>query len=591
MLETGIFWYGDNLTVMREYLTGDGEVDLIYLDPPFNSERRYNVPLTEEDGSPSQAQLQAFADYWRWGKEAEDAFDQCTRPRRKYLVSAMFIETMQMLRRVLGQNNMMAYLSMMAVRLVEMKRLLKPTGSLYLHCDPTASHYVKLVLDALFGAKCFRNEIIWKRTSGHSDAVGYGSIHDTILFYTNSDTATWSQQHVEYDEEYAEKYYRYRDKPTREFPEGRRFMSDNLSAAGLAGGGYTYEWNGVTREWRCPESTMSDLDRKGLVFYTKNGMPRRKRYLDEAKGLPAPDLWTDVEPLRSWHEEKTGYPTQKPLALLKRIILASSKEGDVILDPFCGCGTAIVAAQELKRQWIGIDITHVAVSVLKTRMEKKFPGLTFRVRGEPEDIASALRLADEKPLEFQAWIVDRVGGMPTEAEKQKKVARGGGDDNRDGFILFRDDPKAARSKRMLLSVKAGDSYVNKPQETVDSLGGAMQRHGAVLGALLVSHRPSETTYKRAASYGYWTSETYGKKYPVIQIVTLEDLFADGWRGVNIPGENTTRISAPPPGTPGASEELFDALGNPKVAPRPPKKALPGQLEIPAVARPKKRASK
>jgi site-specific DNA-methyltransferase (adenine-specific) len=297
----------------------------------------------------------------------------------------------------------------------------------------------------------------------------------------------------------------------------------------------------------------------------------------------------DIGPLNSQADERTGYPTQKPVALLKRILMASSNENDVVLDPFCGCGTAVIAAQELKRRWIGIDITHLAVSVLKRRMEKNFPDAEYRVRGEPHDAESARTLAHDKPLEFQAWIVDRVGGIPVGLEKEKKVAKGGGDDNRDGFVLFRDDPKATRSRRMLLSVKAGESYTTKP-EIVDALGGALTRHGATCGALLVSHKPSDGTYKRAAGYHSWSSETYApdRKYPVIQIVTVDDIFSSGWRGLVIPGENTSLRSQPPPGTPGASEELFDASGQPKQRPRPGGKktsappVAPGQIPIPGV---------
>jgi hypothetical protein len=198
-----------------------------------------------------------------------------------------------------------------------------------------------MLLDGVFGAECFRNEIIWKRTSGHSDAVGFGSIHDVVLFYTRDARPVWNDVFQPYDDGYIEQYYRYKD------PDGRRWMSDNLSASGLSGGGYDYEWKGITRVWRCPRSTMERLDAEGKIFYTRNGIARRKRYLDEAKGIPAQDLWTDIQALRSWHDERLGYPTQKPVALLERIIRASSNPGDVVLDPFCGCGTTIHAAQKL----------------------------------------------------------------------------------------------------------------------------------------------------------------------------------------------------------------------------------------------------
>jgi len=234
-------------------------------------------------------------------------------------------ELLRALRMFLKENDMMAYLTMMCIRLLELHRVLKPMGSLYLQCDPTASHYLKILLDGILGAFNFRNETIWKRTSGHSDAKRFGPVHDTIFFYTKTDNFTWNQTFQPYEQWYVEQYYHYEDSG------GRRWMSDNLSASGLSGGGYEYEWKGVTRIWRCPVTTMQRLHDAGKIYYTKNGIPRIKRYLDEAKGMPTQDVWGDIQALRSWHEERLGYPTQKPVALLERIVEASSKEGDVVL--------------------------------------------------------------------------------------------------------------------------------------------------------------------------------------------------------------------------------------------------------------------
>ena len=257
---------------------------------------------------------------------------------------------------------MKAYLTYMAQRVIEMHRILKDTGSLYLHCDPTASHYMKVVLDEIFGKNNFRNEISWKRTTAHNDAIGYGRNKDIIFFYTKSNKFIWNKMYGKYDEEYVAQYYKYKD------DDGRRWMSDNLSASGLAGGGYTYEWNGHTKLWRCPIETMQKLEKEGRIFYTNTGLARRKRYLDEAKGVPVQEMWIDINPISAQSKERTGYPTQKPLALLHRIIKASSNEGDIVMDPFCGCATTCVASQQLGRKWIGIDIAEQAADVLVERL-------------------------------------------------------------------------------------------------------------------------------------------------------------------------------------------------------------------------------
>lgn len=282
-------YYGDNLEILREHIA-DESVDLIYLDPPFNSQATYNVLFHSPTGQDSQAQIEAFEDTWHWTTEAENAFDE--------VIATGNTDAADMLRAMrsfLGENDVMAYLTMMAVRLLELHRVLKPTGSLYLHCDPTAGHYLKVLLDSVFGATQFRNEIIWRRTSGHSDARRFGAVHDIVLFYTKTDEYVWNRTYQPYEQSYVDQYYRYKD------DDGRRFMSDNLSASGLSGGGYHYTWKGISGYWRCPKETMQRLDAEGRIFYTKNGIPRRKRYLDEAKGMPTQDVWNNIEPLRSWH--------------------------------------------------------------------------------------------------------------------------------------------------------------------------------------------------------------------------------------------------------------------------------------------------
>ena len=312
---TNTLYYGDNLDILRQHIP-DESVDLVYLDPPFNSNASYNVLFKERSGEESPAQIKAFTDSWEWTQESERIYEReiITNPDAPPAVKEMIWA----FRQFVGANAMMAYLVMMAPRLVELRRVLKPTGTIYLHCDPTASHYLKVLMDTIFVPENFRSEIIWKRQSAHSDARRYGSVHDTILFYGKSGSPVWNPTFQPYDSEYIEQYYRYVNE------DGRRFMSGDLGAAGLQGGGYEYEWKGVTRVWRVPVATMERLEAEGRIFYTRNGIPRMKRYLDEAKGNPVQDVWPDIQSLRSWHSERLGYPTQKPQALLERIIQASS---------------------------------------------------------------------------------------------------------------------------------------------------------------------------------------------------------------------------------------------------------------------------
>lgn len=497
-------YYGDNLTVLREYIK-DESVDLIYLDPPFNSRADYNVLFAEKDGTQSASQITAFEDTWAWNTDAERAYEEVV--ERADRVS----DAMRAFRTFLLNSDMMAYLAMMAPRLIELKRVLKVTGSIYLHCDPTASHYLKMLMDAIFGAMQFRNEIIWKRTSGHADAVGYGAVHDTILFYTNGGKTLWNDIYQPYEESYVDQYYRYKD------IDGRRWKSGDLSAAGLSGGGYDYEWKGITRIWRCPLSTMEKLEADGLIFYTKNGIPRKKQYLDQAKGMPAQDIWSDIEALRSWHQEKLGYPTQKPEALLERIIKASSNEGDVVLDPFCGCGTAIVASQNLKRQWVGIDVTHLAIGLIKQRLSDKFGDKikgTYEVHGEPTDLSGARKLAEEDKFQFEAWALSLVGA------RHAGQVRRGPDRGIDGRLFFHDESGGGKSKQIILSVKGG----HVEHSHVRDLRGVLDRENAQIGVLITLDEPTKPMLKEAASAGFYTSPAFAdRKYPRLQILTIEEM--------------------------------------------------------------------
>jgi site-specific DNA-methyltransferase (adenine-specific) len=521
-------YYGDNLTVLRGCI-GDESADLIYLDPPFNSQATYNVLFRSTAGEKSAAQIGAFEDTWHWGDEAELAFDGVIRSGNTEAA-----EMLRSMRAFLKENDMMAYLTMMAVRLIELHRVLKPTGSMYLHCDPTASHYLKVLIDAVFGAANFRNEIVWKRTSGHSDARRFGSVHDVIFYYVKTEAAKWNVTFQKYDPEYVAQYYRYSD------PDGRMWMSDNLSAAGLSGGGYSYEWKGITRLWRCPISTMERLDQDGRVFYTKNGIPRLKRYLDESKGLPMQDTWTDIEALRSWHEERLGYPTQKPQALLERIVAASSNEGDIVLDPFCGCGTAVHAAQKLRREWIGIDITHLAISLVEKRLRDAFPGIHFEVHGTPKDIEGARDLAARDKYQFQWWAVSLVNAVPFAGRKK------GADSGIDGLIYFKPDGKT--TEKSIVSVKGGD---NVNVAMVRDLAHVVDRENSKIGVFITLAEPTGPMRTEAVKAGFY--ETLYGRYPKIQILTIRELFEG--KQPNIPLVDASAFRRAPRETRGDQDAL------------------------------------
>jgi adenine specific DNA methylase Mod len=392
-------YYGDNLEVLPMHVA-DESVDLVYLDPPFNSNANYNILFAEKSGEKSASQIRAFDDTWHWNAESEQLYFDLLNTGGK------ITDLIKSLRGFLGENDMMAYLVRMAATLRQLRRVLKSTGSIYLHCDPTASHYLKLVMDAIFGPKCFRNEIIWKRSHAHSDskqgAKHYGRITDTLLFYGNGpeSDSVWNTQYVPYDEEYVERDYRRIDK------DGRRYRIDNIQGpGGAAKGNPFYEVMGVKRYWRYSKERMDELIRAGRIIQTKPGaVPQYKRYLDEMPGVPVQNLWADLPLINNRSAEALGYPTQKPAALLERIVLTSSNEGQVVLDPFCGCGTAISVAQKLNRQWIGIDVTNLAITLIRHRLKNTYgPGVedTYEVIGEPASIPDAAALAQSDPYQFQ----------------------------------------------------------------------------------------------------------------------------------------------------------------------------------------------
>jgi len=499
-----MLYFGDNLDILRRYIQ-DESIDLIYLDPPFNSKATYNVLFESKDGAMSSAQINAFEDTWHWDEVAVLTYKEVVEGGGELATCLLS------LRKLLGDNDMMAYLTMMAPRLHELHRVLKTTGCLYLHCDPTASHYLKMLLDAIFGFRNYRNEIVWKRTSAHSDSKLYGRSHDILFFYTKSDDFTSNKQYQPYDESYVESHYRYVD------DNGRRYRTDNLTATSLSGGGYEYEWNGVTKIWRTPEARMQELHDEGRIYYTRTGTAEYIRYLDEMPGVPAQDIWDDIPPINSQAAERLGYPTQKPEALLERIIEGSSNPGDLVLDPFCGCGTTIAVAQKLERRWIGIDITHLAVTLMKHRLADTFGNEIveeYEVIGEPVSHESAAALAKQDPHQFQVWALGLVNARPNHVKK-------GADKGIDGQLFFHDDPKG-QTKQIIISVKAGKTGVAH----IRDLRGVVEREEAEIGVMICLQKSTKPMRAEAAEAGFYTSP-WGTKHPRMQILTIEDLLSKG----------------------------------------------------------------
>ena len=470
--------------------------------PPFNSNASYNVLFKERTGEESPAQIKAFNDTWEWTRESERTFEQeiilnpDTPPKVKDMIAA--------LREFLGRNAMMAYLVMMAPRLVELRRALKPTGSIYLHCDPTASHYLKLLMDAVFGASGFRSEIIWRRSNAHNKlSKQYGPIHDVLLFYTKTPYFTFHPGRRPYTSAYVERSFPYSD-------ERGRYQSNVLTGMGVRSGESGSTWKGYNptphgRHWAIPSTMRQEVDPEqkagsiqdildamddnGLLLHPKatTGMPRYKQYLDSSHGLIHQDIWAfqpgtqgllwnskeaideDVKWLDN-EAERLGYPTQKPLGLLERIIETSSDKGDVVLDPFCGCGTAVAAAQGLKRRWIGIDVTHLAVALMKNRLKSGFgliPGKDYDVIGEPVDVGSARALAEQDRYQFEYWAMSLLEAFPREQGKK------GADKGVDGVVYFIDGPRRTPHKA-IVQVKSGK--VSSP--LIRDLKGTVEREKA-----------------------------------------------------------------------------------------------------------------
>ena len=511
-------YFGDNLDILREHVP-DESVDLIYLDPPFT----YNVLFKEATGEGSAAQIHAFDDTWHWSIESEAAYREVVTDGPKKLA-----DLLQAMRSFLGQNDMMAYLTMMAQRMVELHRVLKPAGSIYLHCDPTASHYLKLLMDAVFGATNFRSEITWKRTTVHSDSKDWSAVTDIILYYVVDARLPfpWHPQRLEHSQGHVASKYRYQDE------DGRVFALDNMTSPNPRPN-MMYEWKGFPSPpmgWRYEQSTMERLDAEGRIWYpdSMTKRPRLKRYLDEMPGAVPTNIWTDIPPINSQARERLGYPTQKPEALLERIIQASSNEGDVVLDPFCGCGTAVAVAERLNRRWIGIDVTHLAISLMKSRLHDTFGTQLseYDVVGVPQDIASARALAEESGhdgrYQFEYWALGLVDARPGNNRRR------GADAGVDGYINFFDDD-SGKAKTVLVQVKSGHVQRN----VIATLKGDMEREKAEMGLLVTLEPPTGPMEQEAAAAGFYVPEHFpDRQFPRVQIATIEELLSG--RGPDLP---------------------------------------------------------
>ncbi|TPG13226.1 DNA methyltransferase [Sphingomonas oligophenolica] len=454
MADANRLYYGDNLDVLRTHVA-DESVDLIYLDPPFNSNASYNILFKSPDGAGADASIEAFDDTWVWGPAAASALMDITESGNHALHALM-----QAMRSAIGENAMMAYLAMMAVRLIELRRVLKPTGSLYLHCDPTASHYLKLVLDAVFGLENFRNEIIWCYRKWSITQGQFVRNHDTLFFYSKEQ----SQQVF-----------------------NTQFVAPSA---------------GTMKRWK---------GHKQHAVFDADGVRHASSQDGEDAKSAMPDWW-DISILNPNAKERLGYPTQKPVALLERIVAASSNPGDIVLDPFCGCGTAVDAAQKLGRRWIGIDITHLAVGLIEKRLREGYgDAVRFDTIGVPRDLASAQRLAADNPHQFQAWITLKPGGWPWMGGKK------GGDRGVDGYFYY--VAAGGKTETGVISVKAG-AHVNPAM--VRDLGRVMARDGHKMGLFVCAADPTRGMTEEANSHALIQTE-FGR-FPALQCFTLEALF-------------------------------------------------------------------
>ncbi len=506
-MEENTLYYGDNLDILQRYIK-DETIDFVYLDPPFKSSQNYNILFKEKNGSQAASQIRAFEDTWTWSQEDEAIFADLVTKGDKVA------DCLQAFRTFLGPCDMLAYLVMMAPRLAELRRVMKPTASIYLHCDPAASHYLKMLMDAEYGPANFRNEVVWARTAAKSLMTRrLPSNHDVILNYQKTPQAKWSLAEVfqPYDPEALDSKtaskYCHRD------PDGRLYQLSDLTNPNPDRPNLRYEFLGITKVWRWTRERMQKAYDAGLVIQPSPGsVPRLKRYLDEQRGRPLDDVWTDIPPLNSQAKERLGYPTQKPEALLERIIRLSTETGDLVLDPFCGCGTTIAAAQKLDRRWIGIDITHLAITLMKTRLNDAFGSqIAYKVIGEPASLPDAQALAESDPYQFQYWALGLVNARPVEQKK-------GADKGIDGKIVFQGETTGI-FEQVIISVKAGQLMAHY----IRDLRGVLDREKAAIGVLISMEEASKPMHTEAFTAGFFESKTWGRKYPKIQLFTIAEL--------------------------------------------------------------------
>jgi len=538
-------YFGDNLEILREKIP-DETFDLIYLDPPFNSNRSYNV-IFKEGLEDSPAQIHAFKDSWHWTHETQDIFERLVGVRSsKVKINQNIVNLMLSMEKLLGHNDVLAYITMMAIRLIELKRVLKSTGSIYLHCDPTASHYLKIVMDTIFDKKNFRNEIVWRRTFAHNDPQRFGRNDDRILFYTKTDKYIFNPIYIKYNESYIENFFRLEDK-------GGKYQlvvltGPNINQKDCTWKGYNPAQSG--RSWSVPKrivsklvgkekakkmSTLEKLDllqKHNYIVISKNGIPRFKQYLNEMEGAPAQEIWDDISVISANSKERLGYPTQKPEALLERIIKASSNDDAWILDPFCGCGTTVSVAERLNRNWVGIDITILAINLVKRRLTKQFKGhgkdLDICIDGIPKDIAGAKSLFKKDPFDLEYWALDLVSAVP--AQNKTKENMRGADKGIDGIINFVKDKKNNNYiyGKILVQVKGGAVHRNQ----IATLKGDVERERADGGLFITLEKPTKPMVEESIEAGSYKVIFSDKKYPKIQILTIADLLDD--KKVDVP---------------------------------------------------------
>lgn len=512
-------FYGDNLGNMRKHIPSE-IADLVYADPPFNSKRNYNQ-IYNGEGREDVAQSVAFVDTWTWNDAAQWGLQEilCDEEQR---YTSQTIALIDGLSQVLGQTSMLAYIVSMTQRINEIHRILKSTGSFYLHCDPTMSHYLKLVLDSVFipyGGD-FLNEIVWKRIFNHADAKRCGRIHDIIFLYSKSKKYIWNKVYQKQDPEYIEKFYKYKDE------KGRIFQSVSMTAGGQGEArlfGDKLLIPPPNTHWRWGQERINEALKKDKIFFSKNGVPRIKYYLDEQKGQPIQDIWLDIPPLTNKAKERLGYPTQKPEKLLERIIKASSNENDIVFDAYCGCGTTVAVAERLKRRWIGIDITFQSISLIMKRLEDTYGKEVLEnvvLMGIPQDIESARALADKKDdrlrKEFEKWAILTYSNNRARINEKK-----GKDYGIDGFAY---SFGSASKNKILFSVKSG--HVSSSQ--IRDFRGTIEREKALGGIFITLEPPTKDMLEEAIKAGFIENEHIAQKTNKIEIVTIQGLI-DGER--------------------------------------------------------------